>query len=387
MARRIGPTSTSPLRLGATFALAVTLLAATGAAGAPRMRVAELRGLLSAAVAAGVPGVAARLVDGRGVAAAGAGMADLASGRRMRPGLHYRIGSVTKSFVATVVLQLVGEGRMSLDDTVERWLPGILPYDDQVTVRQLLNHTGGVPEYVVEPYFRLLTDPERRFRVWTPAELVALVAHLPPSFPPGSAWSYSNTDYVLAGMIVEAVTGNALGDELRRRIFRPLRLRGSSLPSGPTIPRPYANGYAFALGQAEGPPAEFTAFDPSLAWAAGGIVSDLDDLQKFFRALLRGKLLPAALLAEMKTPVPTGQGYGYGLGIVVIDTPSGPVFGHSGAIPGFRDAVLSSADGRRQLAIMMNAEFASPAVTAAFGDVTTALTARLFGAATSGGGR
>lgn len=368
--------------------VAAALLApARFAAGASaRFHADELRPLLQQIVAAGVPGAAARVVDERGVSAAGAGVADLETGRRMRPGLHYRIGSITKSFVATVVLQLVGEGRLSLDDGVERWLPGVLPYGDQVTVRQLLNHTGGVPEYVVEPYFRLLTDPERKLRVWTPGELVALIAHLPPAFPAGTAWSYSNTHYVLAGMIVEAVTGNALGDELRRRIFRPLRLRRSSLPvDRPTIPRPYASGYAFALGQTEGPPAPFTVFHPSLAWAAGGLVSDLDDLQKFFRALLRGKLLPASLLAEMKTPFPTGQGYGYGLGIVVIDTPSGPVFGHSGAIPGFRDAVLTSEDGRRQLGLMMNAEFASPAVAAAFADVTTALTARLFGVAASPG--
>ena len=107
----------------------------------------------------------------------------------------------------------VAEGRLSLEDTVERWLPGILPYGDQVTVRQLLNHTSGVPDYVVEPFVRLYTDPQEQFRAWTPRELVALVADQPPEFPPGTAWSYSNTGYVRAGMIVEAASGDTLGQE------------------------------------------------------------------------------------------------------------------------------------------------------------------------------
>lgn len=348
-------------------------------AASTRMRPDELRALLEQIVAAGAPGAAARLVDARGVTQVGTGVADQERGRRMRPGLRYRIGSITKSFVATVVLQLVGEGRLALDDTVERWLPGILPYGDRISVRQLLSHTSGVPEYVVAPYVRLVTDPQERFRVWTPRELVALVADLPPSFPPGTAWSYSNTGYVLAGMIVETITGNALGDELHRRILRPLRLRGSSFAvERTTIPRPYASGYAFALGQTQGSPADFTVFDPSLAWAAGALISDLGDVQKFFRALLRGRLLPAALLDEMTTPFPTDRGFGYGLGLLVIDTPTGRVLGHDGAIPGFRDVVLSSEDGRRQLGLMMNAEFATPAVSAAFVRVAAALQAHLF---------
>jgi D-alanyl-D-alanine carboxypeptidase len=351
----------------------------TVAPASSRIDSGELRELLHQIVAAGAPGAAARIADEHGVTQAASGVADQRTGRPMRPGLHYRIGSVTKSFVATVVLQLVADGRLSLEDTVERWLPGILPYGDQVTVRQLLNHTSGVPEYVAGPYIRLYTDPQEQFRAWAPRELVALVAALPQDFPPGTAWSYSNTGYVLAGMIVEAATGNELGKELRRRIFRPLGLRDTVFPvDRATIPRPYANGYGFPFGQDQGPLLEFTVFNPSLAWAAGAVVSDLGEVEQFFRALLRGRLLPAPLLAEMTTPFPTGRGFGYGLGLIVIETPAGRILGHDGAIPGFLDVVLSTEDGRRQVGLMMNAEFATSAVSEAFNQVIAALQTRLF---------
>jgi D-alanyl-D-alanine carboxypeptidase len=184
-------------------------------------------------VAAGAPGAAARVRDEQGVTQAASGVADLRSGRRMQPGLNYRVGSVTKPFVTTVVLQLVAEGRLSLQDTVERWLPGILPYGEQVTVRQLLNHTGGVPDYEALVLPQLYESKRGRFRSWTPQELVALVADQPPDFPPGTAWRYSNTGYVLAGLVVEAATGRKLGKKLARRIFRPLGLRDTFFQSTP----------------------------------------------------------------------------------------------------------------------------------------------------------
>jgi D-alanyl-D-alanine carboxypeptidase len=298
-----------------------------------RMGAGELRRLLHELVAAGAPGAAGRLVGERDVVKA-ASVADAQARRPMRPGLHYRVGSVTKSFVATVVLQLVDERRLALDDTVERWLPGILPYGRQVTVRHLLSHTGGVPDYVAVPYVGLYTDPQQRLRAWTPRELVALVAGQPPRFPPGSAWSYSNTDYVLAGMIVEAARTT---------------VRCSTTPS--STPR----------------------------WRGRRVrwCPDLRDLQRFFRALLRGRLPPPSLLAAMTTPFPTGRGFGYGLGLIVIDTPTGRVLGHDGAIPGFHDVVLSTEDGRRQVGLVVNEEFASAAVSAAFDRVIATLDTRL----------
>jgi D-alanyl-D-alanine carboxypeptidase len=359
----------------------------TVAPGSQRIDPGELQRLLDQIVAAGSPGATARVRDEHAVQQAASGVADLRTGRPMRPGLTYRVGSVTKPFVATVVLQLVAEGRLSLSDTVERWLPGILPYGDQVTIRQLLNHTSGVPDYTLEPLVRLYTFPHGRFRAWRPRELVALIADQPPDFPPGTAWSYSNTGYVLAGLIVQAATGHKLGQELAQRIFRLLGLRDTFFPvNRPDIPGRNARGYSLPLGQEDGPLLDFTVYNPSLAWAAGALVSDLGDLARFFRALLGGRLLPPRLLAEMTTPVDTGQpGFGYGLGLVVIETPAGRLIGHDGAIPGFLNIVLSTEDGRRQLGIMMNEEFATPAVYEAFNQAFMAIAMRLLEAAPVGG--
>jgi D-alanyl-D-alanine carboxypeptidase len=198
-------------------------------------------------------------------------------------------------------------------------------------------------------------------------------------FPPGTAWSYSNTGYVLAGMIVEAATGRTLGQDLARRIFRPLRLRDTFFPvNRPEIPGPSARGYSLPLGQEQDPLLDFTVYNPSLAWGAGNLVSDLGDLTRFFRALLGGRLLPPRLLAEMRTPVPTGApGFGYSLGLTVIDTPAGRLVGHDGAIPGFLNIILNTQDGRRQLGVMINELIATPAVSEAFNQAWMAIAARL----------
>jgi D-alanyl-D-alanine carboxypeptidase len=342
----------------------------------------ELRGLLDQLVAAGAPGAAALVRDGHGVQQAASGLADLRTGRPMRPRLNYRVASVTKPFVATVVLQLVAEGRLSLSDTVERWLPGILAYGDQVSIRQLLNHTSGVPEYLVVPLLELYGSEQGRFRSWTPQELVALVADQPPLFPPGTTFSYSNTNYVLAGLIVEAATGRTLGQELTRRIIRPLRLGDTFFPvNRPDIPGRNAHGYSLPLGDQgpvlEGPLLDFTVYNPSLAWAAGNLVSDLGDLTRFFRALLGGRLLSPGLLAEMTTTVPIGQGAGYGLGLLVLETPCGRLIGHDGGIPGFITIVLSTQDGRRQFGVMVNQFFTTPALDEAYSQVVAEIATRL----------
>jgi len=339
---------------------------------------AELQRQLDNVVAAGGPGVVALINDGRPgddsddrqgahdsgrrndeIQTASSGVADLSTGRPIRPQDRFRVASVTKPFVATVILQLVAEGRLSLQDSVERWLPGILPYGDQITVRQLLNHTSGVPDYVLAPIVELYHGD--RMRSWSPQELVALVADRPPDFPAGSTWSYSNTGYVLAGMIVERVTGHRLERELRKRIFRPLKLRDTSFPTNsPSLAGRHTRGYSLQLDDQlnpiEGTLFDITEYNPSLAWAAGAIVSDVDDVARFFRALLGGRLLPAQLLADMKTPIEIEPGFGYGLGLFVVDSPCGPLLGHSGGIPGYSNIVLNSADGKHQAAVMLNAD-------------------------------
>jgi D-alanyl-D-alanine carboxypeptidase len=256
----------------------------------------ELRRLLDRLVAAGAPGAGGWVQDDSGARQAASGVADLRTGRPMRPELHFRAGSLTKSLVATVVLQLVAEGRLSLQDSLQRWLPGILPYGEQVTIRQLLNHTSGVPHNWATVEQTLYRSPGGRFRVWTPRKLVALVADQPPDFPPGTAWSYSNTGYLLLGLVVEAASGSALGQELHRRILGPLGLHGTSFPGTSSgIPSPRSRGYSLPLGPRgeplDGPLLDVTAQNPSWAWAAGALVSDLEDLIGFFRGLLGGWLL------------------------------------------------------------------------------------------------
>jgi D-alanyl-D-alanine carboxypeptidase len=363
--------------IAGVVALAALLLVPAGAHSSASGSVAsgparpELERRLDRVVDAGAPGVVALVNDGRrrgrdrAVWQGASGVADLRTRRPMRPQDRYRVGSVTKSFVATVALQLVAEGRLSLSDTVERWLPGLLPYGRSVTVRQLLNHTSGVPDNTLTPSLELFQG--NRFRSWRPRELVALVAGQPPDFPPGSSWSYSNTGYVLAGMIIERVTGRRLGSELERRIFRPLQLHDTYFPVNfPFLLWPHSRGYSLGLDD-EGFPIEgrlldFTVYNPSLAWGAGNIVSDLDDLARFYRALLGGWLLPPAQLAEMKTTVQLEPGVGYGLGLFVFDTGCGPIWGHGGAIPGFSNELFNSEDGTRQYGVMMNAEIAPSAV-------------------------
>jgi D-alanyl-D-alanine carboxypeptidase len=380
VAMAVGALLVAPTQAGATTTRSGHQMAVVPAP--QRIDPGELRRLLDQIVAAGAPGAAALVRDEHGVQQAASGLADLRTGRPMRPKLNYRVASVTKPFVATVVLQQVAEGRLSLSDTVERWLPGILPYGGQVSIRQLLNNTSGVPEYLLVPLLELYESKQGRFRSWTPRELVALVAGQSPLFPPGTTYSYSNTNYVLAGLIVEAATGRTLGQELKRRIIRPLGLRDTFFPvNRPDIPGRNARGYSLPLGDQgpvlDGPLLDFTVYNPSLAWAAGNLVSDLGNLVRFFRALLGGRLLPPELLTEMTTTVPIDQGAGYGLGLLVVETPCGRLIGHDGGIPGFITIVLSTQDGRRQFGIMVNQFFTTPAVDQAYSQVVAQIAMRL----------
>jgi D-alanyl-D-alanine carboxypeptidase len=349
----------------------------------------ELQQLLDRLVAAGAPGAAGWVRDERGSLGAASGLADRRTRRPMRPELRFRAGSVTKSLVAAAVLRLAAEGRLSPADPLERWLPGTLPYGDRVSLRQLLNHTGGVPHRTAALEQALYASRQGRLREWTPQALVALVAGEPPAFPAGTAWSYSNTGYVLLGLVVEAASHRTLGDELGRSILGPLGLRDTLLPDGTSdLPGPSARGYSLPLGPhgeaLDGPLLDFTVQNPSWAGAAGALVSTLPDLTGFFRALLGGRLLPPHLLAEMTTMVAVPPGSiplplydRYGLGLLEVETPAGPLLGNAGGIPGFLSIVLSTPDGRRQLGLMINALLAPAPVYEAFLQGSRALGGRL----------
>jgi D-alanyl-D-alanine carboxypeptidase len=311
--------------------------------------------------------VIALVNDGHRVVQRAAGVADLQSRRPLRPQDRFRAGSVTKSFVATVVLQLAGEHKLSLSDTVEHWLPGILPYGERVNVRQLLNLTSGVPDDQLPVSIKFYRGD--KLHAWTPRELVALVADKPQEFPAGKGWAYSNTNYALAGMIVERASGHSLTHELERRIFGPLDLRDTSFPvDEPTLPGSHSNGYSLDYDDAyepiEGKLLDMTTLNPSGTWGAGNLVSTTADIAHFWRALLGGRLLSPALLEQMETTVPAfgGTAVRYGLGLIETSSGCGRVLGNGGDIAGFSNEFRNSEDGTRQAAIVVNANGAPKGV-------------------------
>ncbi|MFG3404337.1 serine hydrolase domain-containing protein [Streptomyces sp. NPDC048142] len=276
-----------------------------------------------------------------------AGVGDLATGSKVPRDGQVRIGSNTKAFTAVVVLQLVGEGKIDLDAHVDTYLPGLVRGEGidgrRITVRQLLQHTSGLPEYGIH-----LDDDEIRNRYFEPRELLDLALKHKADAAPGKTWGYSNTNYVLAGLIVQKVTGRPLAEEMDRRIIKRIGLRHTYFPATGemTIRKPHPRGYH--RSPADGPLRDFTKMDPSAGWAAGQLISTNSDLNRFFTALLAGRLLPAAQLAEMRTTVPAGtSGLRYGLGLTSRPLSCGGVYwGHGGDIAGYETRGGVTDDGR-----------------------------------------
>lgn len=310
---------------------------------------ANLHALARGLVNAGAPGALVYVRTPTGVRSAAAGFANLNPRVTMLASHRYRVASVTKTFVSTVVLQLEAEEKLSVDDSVERWLPGLVPNGTSITLRELLNHTSGLFDYVKDKRLgeAIYADPGRQ---WTPREILAVALLHGPLFAPGTNWSYSNTNYILLGLVIEVITGHTLADEFQTRIFGPLALDATSFPTGISIDGSFAHGY---LGPA-GSLIDMTAIDPSVAWAAGGIVSNARDLTKFYSSLLKGRLLPAAQLNEMKTGFPVVGVYG--LGLQMTTTKCGRAFGHIGDFPGYRNIVWATSNGRRVAAVMINTD-------------------------------
>ncbi|WP_406319739.1 beta-lactamase family protein [Streptosporangium sp. NBC_01639] len=315
---------------------------------------AEVKVLLDGLVRAGAATAASvRLREREQDWAAAAGVRDLKSRRPADADGYFRIGSVTKTFVATVVLQLSDERRLRLDDPVERHLPGVVPNGGRITVRQVLNHTSGLHDYMSEPGYS--TNRWRgvdRFRDYTPAHLLKVAFSRPPDFKPGEKWRYSNTNYIVAGLLVEKLTGRPYGEEIGRRVLRPLHLTQTIVPgTRPGLPGPHAHGYTtLSTGQV----VDATRMDPSLDWAAGEMISTTRDLTVFFDALLAGKLTSARSLDAMRATVATGVGFRYGLGLQEYALPCGrSLWGHSGELLGYMTFAFRSDDGRR-LAMSVN---------------------------------
>ncbi|MFF2506158.1 serine hydrolase domain-containing protein [Streptomyces sp. NPDC058067] len=329
---------------------------------------------LDAAVAAGVPGVTGRATDKYGTWKGTSGVGDLRTGAPRGERDRYRVGSITKTFVATVLLQLEAEGRIDLDDTVDHWLPGVVTghgHDGRkITLRQVLNHTSGIYNVTADKGFQQTVFArdgflKHRYDTWTPDELVRIAMSHKPDFAPGTSWNYSNTNYVLAGMVVQKVTGHSYADEIRRRVIEPLHLRATSLPGTTvTVPRPASRAYSKFPDDPDKKTYDVTELNPSLASSAGEMISDSADLNRFYSALLGGRLLPAAQLAEMKTTVPVplgedGSEVGYGLALMSQKLSCGTVvWGHSGGIHGSSSDAVTTSDGRHSLAFNFNGDWA-----------------------------
>ncbi|MES9692269.1 D-alanyl-D-alanine carboxypeptidase [Bacillus toyonensis] len=302
----------------------------------------------------GYPGILAKTSEGGKTWSYAAGLADLSTKKPMKTDFRFRIGSVTKTFIATVLLQLSGENRLNLDDSIEKWLPGVIQgngYDgNQITIRQILNHTSGIADYVNSKDFDIM-DTKKSY---TAEEFVKMGISLPPDFAPGKGWSYSNTGYVLLGILIEKVTGNSYAEEVENRIIEPLDLSNTFLPGNSSVipGTKHARGYFQLDGASE--LKDVTYINPGSS--DGDMISTADDLNKFFTYLLSGKLLKEQQLKQMLTTVPTNrEGTGYGLGIYETKLPNGvSVWGHRGVVPGFTTFAGGTLGGKHTLAVNLN---------------------------------
>ncbi|EEL67374.1 serine hydrolase domain-containing protein [Bacillus mycoides] len=306
----------------------------------------------------GFPGILVKTYEGGKTWGYAAGVANLSTKKPMKTDFRFRIASVTKTFTATVVLQLAGENRLNLDDSIEKWLPGVIQgngYDaKQITIRQILNHTSGIAEYSRTKEADFFKNRNKSF---TAEDLVKLGLSLPPDFAPGKGWSYSNTGYVLLGILIEKVTGNSYAEEIENRIIEPLELSNTFLPGNSSVipGTNHARGYFQPDGASE--LKDITYYNPSIGSSAGDMISTADDLNKFFSYLLSGKLLKEQQLKQMLTTVSTGSAeiVGYGLGIYETRLPNGvSIWGHSGGIPGFSTFAGGTLGGKHTLAVNFN---------------------------------
>ena len=342
--------------------------AAAGPAGASRFGPgtrARLNAALAAAMAAdGAPGAIAGVWQGGRSWTAARGTGDLATGAPMSLADHFRIASNTKAIVATAVLRLAGQGRVHLTDPVSDYVAGV-PGGRHITIAELLQHTSGLADYYDAAFqAAVFAHPQRR---WVTGTLLALGYARSPLFPPGTAWSYSNTGYLLLGQVIQHVTGEPLASALRQLIFAPLGLRATSVPDTPQLPAPHPRGYV-----AETPGGgltDITALSPTIAGAAGAIISTLGDLRTLATAIGDGALLtPATQRLRLRTvPIPGSPSYvGYGLGLIVLND----FYGHDGEIPGFISAMLASPARHTTIVVVLNNSTAG-------GDAALALAAQL----------
>ncbi|MYW00256.1 serine hydrolase domain-containing protein [Streptomyces sp. SID3343] len=300
---------------------------------------------------AGVPGVTVGLwLPGRGTYVRSSGVADTATGAPMKPDLDMRIGSETKTFTVTAVLELVDDGLLGLDDPISAYIDGV-PDGDRITIRQLAEMRSGLFSYTADPGFvdTLQADPTRSF---TPQELLAYAFRHRNEFPPAAQFQYSNTNTVLLGLVVEKLGGMPLAEFVHRRVTGPAHLHNTLFPQGAEFPSPHAHGYTNQTPT--GAVADATDWNPSWGWAAGAMISDLHDLRRWAKVVATGALLSPATQAQRENfvPMPGYDGAGYGLGLF---RTHGWV-GHNGSLPGYESVTMYLPESDATMVILLNTD-------------------------------
>lgn len=297
-----------------------------------------------------------------------AGVADLATGRPPKPRDSMRIASVAKAFSGAVALSLAARGTLGLDDTIARWLPSLPASWGAVTLRQLLQHTSGLPDYSQAPAFgaELQADPHH---VFAPDDLLSFVASEPLLFVPGTRYQYSNSDNIAVALMAQAATGRSYEQLLSGLVYQRIGLRRTSLPIGYEMPIPYIHGYGERDGRLTDVSTEFTA---SASWASGGIVSTPQDLNAFIAAYGGPRFLPQnvrqaqlAFIDGSSEPAGPGQNSA-GLAIFRYVTRCGTVYGHTGNTSGYTQFTAASPDGTRSLTFSVNAQITEKTDPAVF---------------------
>jgi D-alanyl-D-alanine carboxypeptidase len=341
-----------------TVALACFAAPATGAVA--KSTPADVQRGLERLVASpgGPPGAVATIYRNGKLTTLRAGRADVRRRRAPRASDHMRIASIAKAFSGAVALNLVRAGKLGLDDTIAQRLPGAPAAWGAVTVRQLLNHTSGVPDYTRSKPFAKQAETNPRGYV-SPQTVIGWVSGDPLQFAPGSKYEYSNTDNILVGLIAEEVSGETYGDLLQNIVFGPAKLTQTTFPTKVALPEPYIHGYVVAPGEEDQDVSTFLS--PSGAWASGAIVSTPRELNAFIRADLGLKFFDRAQQRQQMRFVkggessPPGPGKNSaGLALFRYQTKCGTVFGHTGNFPGYVQFAAATADGRRAVTTSLN---------------------------------
>lgn len=308
------------------------------------------------------------LADGR-AASVSTGLADVEAGTRLKPPDRMLAGSIGKTFVSAVVLQLVEEGKLNLDEKIERWFGreawfARLPNGRDLTLRMLMTHSSGIPEHVLDKNF-LAAIKQSPYRVWKPEELVAYVLDAKPLFAAGKGFAYADTNYILVGMIFERATGKTVYGEVERRILKPLKLNRTIPSDRPVLPE-VITGYSranspFGIEGRMIVNGRFL-FDPQMEWCGGGFASTAEDLARWAKALYEGKVLRPPAVAQLLNGVDTGEGRGggagakYGLGVQIRKGEFGPDYGHGGWFPGYLSEMEYFPEHRVAVAIQFNTD-------------------------------